>query len=182
MGHILLMDNYILFPETENVKRLSAALGFSQINFKGKDFEIVLASSQKELIQKARQLKQKKSQVFFQPATEEMLRFALEKVPIDGVIGVENIHRSDSVHYIRGGLDQILCRIAQENEKIIVFSFSSILNSEQRPRLLRRMMFNLELCQKFKVNTLFGNFSVAPEEMRSAADLQAFTRILRKSL
>ncbi|MBI4152432.1 hypothetical protein HY495_01865 [Candidatus Woesearchaeota archaeon] len=176
------MANYVMFPESEERKKLSAALGFLTVYFKGKDFDILLASSKKELVQKARQLKQKKIRVFFQPATEEMLRFALEKAPIDGVIGVENIHRSDSVHYIRGGLDQILCRLAQENEKAIVFSFSSILNSEQRPRLLRRMMVNLELCQKFKVKILFGNFSAAPEEMRSATDLQAFTRILGKSL
>lgn len=174
------MDNYVLFAGTENSGDTSLSLGFTHLFCKGKDFEIITASSKKELLLKARQLQQKKMVVFFKPATEEMLRFALEKTTVDGVIGVEEIHPSDSIHYLRGGLDQILCRIAHSGGKKVVFSFSMILNSPRRAQLLARMMFNLELCQKYNVQTIFNNFSLIPEEIRSAADLLAFRRVLEK--
>lgn len=160
---------------------LSKLLGFEQVFFKGDNFEILTASSKKELLKKAQQMKQRKLIVFFRPTTEEMLRFALEKAPIDGVMGVEEIHPTDSVHYVRSGMDQILCKIARERNKIVVFSFSAILNSSHRAKLLSRMMFNLELCQKYEVKVLFSNFSEAMEEMRSAADLQALERVLKKN-
>ena len=174
------MDNYILFDGDENSRELSLSLEFAHLFCIGKDFEIINASSKKELLLKVRQLQQKRKVVFFKPATEEMLRFALEKTTVNGVIGVEEIYPSDSVHYLRGGLDQILCKIARENGKKIVFSFSSILNSAHRSRLLARIIFNLELCRKYKIQTVFGNFSLVQGEMRSAPDLLAFRRVLEK--
>lgn len=177
------MDNYVMFNEESRraeIIALSKLLGFEQVFFKGNNFEILTASSKKELLRKAQQMKQRKLIVFFQPATEEMLRFALEKAPIDGVMRVEEIHSTDSVHYVRSGLDQILCRIACERDKAVVFSFSAVLNSPQRAKLLGRMMFNLELCQKYGVKVLLSNFSEAMEEMRSAADLQALERVLKE--
>ncbi len=172
------MDNYLCLKETKEAVMLSASLGYENTFFQGKDFEIITASSKKELLLKARQLKQKKVRVFFKPSSEELLRFALEKVPVDGVIGVEEVHPTDSVHYLRGGLDQMLCTFAGQGGKVVVFSFSSVLNSSFRSKLLARMMFNLRLCRKYDVTVILTNFSSSLVEMRSAKDLAAFERVL----
>ncbi len=174
------MDNYVLLKESKEAVALSTSLGYEKTFFQGKDFEIISSSSKKELLLKARQLKQKKLRVFFRPSSEELLRFALEKAPVDGVIGVEEIHPTDSVHYLRGGLDQMLCTFAAGQGKAVVFSFSSVLNSHSRWKLLGRMMFNLRLCRKYNVKVILRNFSLNLEEMRSASDLGAFERVLNK--
>ena len=115
--------------------------------------------------------------VVFRPLSEEMFRFALEKSSVDIVLGVEYLHRKDSVHYLRGGLDPVLCKIAVLKGKTIGFSFSDILNSSDRSRLLARMMFNIRLCRKFGVKMYFGCFG-SSDERRSVKDLEAFWRVL----
>ena len=109
-----------------------------------------------------------------------MLRFALEKTSVDIVMGMENINPRDSVHFVRGGLDQVTCKIAKERGKIIAFSFSDVLNSRDRGKLLARIMFNIKLCKKYKVKMLFSNFSTSLNEIRSAKDLQGFWKVLGK--
>ena len=95
----------------------------------------------------------------FRAESEELFRFALEKTTIDIVFGQELINPKDSLHFPRGGLDQITCKIAKEKEKTIAFSFSDILGSGNKGRLLGRIRFNLQLCRKYKVKMLFSNFS-----------------------
>ncbi len=177
---LMMMDNYLCLRESKEAVTLSDSLGYEKTFFQGKDFEIITASSKKELLLKARQLKQKKLQVFFRASSEELLRFALEKAPVDGVIGVEEIHPTNSVHYLRGGLDQMLCTFARQEEKIVVLSFSSVLNSSSRSRLLARMMFNVRLCRKYDVKVILSNFSSDLVEIRSGSDLGAFERVLMK--
>ena len=107
-----------------------------------------------------------------------MLRFVLEKSDVDIVYGMETIHPKDSMHFVRGGLDQVLCKIAAEKGKILAFSFSDILNSSSQGKLLARIMFNVKLCKKYKVPMMVCSFAASKEEMRSAKDLQALGRIL----
>ena len=108
-----------------------------------------------------------------------MFRFALERTPVDIIIGAEMIHPKDSVHYLRSGIDQVLASIAADKGKIIGFSFSEILNARHPQRLLARMKMNIEICNKYTVKTFFGNFSVLREEMRSKKDLMVFTSMIK---
>ncbi len=167
------MDNYLLLKENEELNELSTKLGFSKTYFL-KDLELLNPKSKKELL---KQTKSTKTTVFI-PQTEEMLRFALEKSSVDIIMGTEMINAKDSVHFVRGGLDQITCRIAKDKGKIIAFSFGDILRSKDRARLLARMMFNIKLCKKYGVKVIFSNFSLKKEEMRSAKDLRAFFNVL----
>ena len=138
------------------------------------DYLILTGGTKKEVLKKTRASKKK---VVYRPVTEEMLRFVIEKVPVDIVLGAELINPKDSVHFVRGGLDQITCKIAAKNAKTIGFSFEDILNTKNRPQLMARMSFNLKLCKKYKVKTLFASFS---ENSYSANDLAAFSRVLQK--
>ena len=169
------MENVVLLPRTDELERISVDLGFDETVFLG-DVGVVKGDSQKELLRSAQ--KSKAKIVVYKATTEELLRFVLEKVHVDIVYGVENIHPKDSVHYVRGGLDQVLCKIAREKGKKIGFSFSEILNSSNRGKLLARMMLNIRLCKKYGVKMVFSNFSLSKIEMRSKKDLDVFRKLL----
>ncbi len=170
------MDNYLLMEYSKELEQYSKELGFNKTFFKN-DFVIIKEDDKRKLLKLINKIKQK---IIYVPRTEEMARFALEKTKVDMVIGIEKINPKDSVHYVRGGLDQITCKIARDKGKKIVFSFSDILNAKKRERLLARMKLNLKLCKKYKVDVVFSNFSSSKETMRSRKDLEAFLRVVGK--
>ncbi len=188
------MDDYIFMKKNAEAEKLAAELGFTKLNFLDSNFVILKGKTQKELlkeIESARNEKNKKAffsssnfmnnkklKTVFRADSEEMLRFAMEKNGVDIIYGMESINPKDSLHFVRGGLDQILCNIAGEKEKILAFSFAEILNSSDRAKLLARIMFNVKLCKKYKVQMMLSSFASSREEMRSAKDLQALGRVL----
>ena len=172
------MENYLLLKRTEELEKLSKSLGFSKTYFL-EDLAVIKAETKKELLKKIREVKRKK--IIFRPSSEELLRFALERTKVDVIIGAEMINPKDSVHFVRGGLDQITCKIAAAKGKKVAFSFSDILNSKNKGKLLARMKLNLKLCKKYKVGVVFSNFSVSKEEIRSVKDLKTFLDTLRIS-
>jgi len=171
------MDNYLFLPKRKEYEELSADLGFTKTFFPPGDFVFLEESSKNKLLEKLRKIHKKI--IVYRPATDDLLRFALEKTTVDIFLGVEHLHPKDSVHYLRSGLDQILCTIAAERGKTIAFSFSELLNSPERAKLLARMMFNIKLCQKYKIKMLFSTFTQNKEEMRSAKDLEIFWQTLQ---
>lgn len=172
--------NLLLIKENEKIVELSKKLGFDKNLFLEKDLVLISGESKKELLKKIMIAKQKKLLVLVKPKTEEMLRFLVEKTPVDVVFGMELINLKDSVHYLRGGIDQIICKICAEKGKIMGFSFAQILKVEgkERSRLLSRMKFNIKLCQKYGVRYYFSNFSDSIWEMRGIHDLKAFWEVL----
>ena len=173
------MENYLLLKENKELLELSKKLGFTKTLFLDKDFVLIKADSKKELLREIGKAKGKLT--IFKAESEEMLRFALEKTKVNMIYGMETINPKDSVHFVRGGLDQITCRIAKNKGKTIAFSFSEIFNSKNRSKLIARMKFNIKLCKKYKVKTLFTNFSKQKMEMRSAKDLKSFLAFLNKN-
>lgn len=179
---LLSMDNFLLMKRTDELELLSRKLGFDKILFLESGLVLITTSDKKKLLQEIKVARQKGFFTIYQPRTEEMLRFAMEKTPIDIVVGFESINPKDSLHYVRSGLDQIYCRIAKEKNKILGFSFSEILNSSNQSKLIARMTFNLKLARKYQLKVIFGNFSREKDEMRSAKDLEAFFRVLGGNL
>src|SRR3989344_7550661 len=167
----------ILIKKSDELVKLSKELGFPQAYFL-EDIEHISGNNKKEILAKSKNAKKQGKFIIYQAFSEETLRFVLEKTEVNLVYGMENINESDSLHYPRGGLDQILCKIAVERDKIIAFSFNEILNSTKRSKLLNRIIFNLKLCGKYKVKTGLFNFAKQKEELRSKKDLEAFFRIL----
>lgn len=172
------MDNFLFLEKNVEAEQRSKEYGFTKTLFLNKDFVFLQEHDKKKLLQAAKEANRRGKVVICQPKTEEILRFVLEKTPIDIVIGIEQIHGSDRFHYVRGGLDQVLCAIAKQNNKTIAFSFREILVSPKRSQLLARMRLNISLCEKYNLPMLFGNFCTELGEMKTAKDLQAFWRIL----
>jgi len=172
------MEEYVLMKKSAEIEKSSVELGFTKIHFLDSDFVLLKGKTQKELLKEIENARNKRLKTVFKADSEEMLRFALEKNGVDIVYGMENIHPKDSLHYVRGGLDQVLCKIAAEKGKTLAFSFSEILNSSEKGKLLARIMFNVWLCKRYKVPIIFCSFASFEMEMRSAKDLQALGRIL----
>lgn len=172
------MDDYVFMKKSIEVEKLAAELSFAKAHFLDSDFVVLKGKTPKELLKEIDTAKNKKVKTVFKANSEDLLRFALEKSGVDIVYGMENIHPKDSLHFVRSGLDQVLCKLAAEKGKTVAFSFSEILNSSDKARLLARIMFNVKLCKKYKVPIVFCSFANFKEGMRSAKDLQAFGRVL----
>ena len=101
-----------------------------------------------------------------------------EKFVPDMIFDLESSPRKDSLHFRSSGLNQVLCNLAYIKGVTIGFSFSSILNSKNRPKLLGRIIQNLRLCRKYRVKTIFASFAQNPSEMRAAHDLMSLAVVL----
>ena len=172
----MIMHNLILAKEAKELLELSKKLGFTKTMFLEKDFVMLKAKSKKELLKEIGRAKGKLT--IYKTESEELLRFALEKTKVDLIYGMETINPRDSVHFVRGGLDQITCRIAAEKGKIIAFSFSEILNAKNKDKIIALMKLNVKLCKKYRVKMYFSSFAKNENELRSAQDLFAFWKVL----
>lgn len=181
------MENYLLMKKSQEALEMSERLGFTKTYFLEEDLVLISEKnekkikgkiSKKDLLNKIKISKKKGLRVLVRVYSEEILRFVLEKTPAEMVVGVEMIHPKDSVHFLRSGLDQVLCKIAAANKKVIVFSLADILNCKDRVRLLARMKMNIKLCQKYKVKMMFSNFSKELWEMRGVKELEAFFQVI----
>lgn len=174
------MINIILTTPNPQIEQLSTQLGFDKTLFLERDLISLEGDNKKEILQAIDRAHGKKLKVIYTATSEDMLRFIIEKTHVDIVMGMERIYEKDSLHFVRGGLDQILCTFAKDKNKTIGFSFTDMLHATNHPQLLRRIMFNMSLCRKYKVPILFSNFSTDLSEMRSAKDLAALERVLKK--
>lgn len=110
---------------------------------------------------------------------EDEIRKGVEKKSkVDIIVGVELISKKDSFHQRNSGLNQVICKLAKENNVAIGFSFSTVLNSKKRALILGRMMQNVKLCRKYKVKIVCGSFAKNRKEMRDAKDLLSFCRVI----
>lgn len=169
--------NLVLMKENEEVASLSSELGFDKTLFLDKDFFLVKEKNKKDFVKKIKEAKRKNLLVLVKAESEELLRFLIERTAVDIIFGMERINPKDSVHFPRGGLDQIICKLAVENSKMLAFSFNDILNAKDnlvQARLMNRMRFNIKLCKKYKVKMFFSSFANNKMEIRSAKDLKAF--------
>lgn len=173
------MKNIILMPYNKPAAELSIKLGFTETTFLD-HIEVITALTKKNLLTAAERAQHQHKISLFKPETEELLRLALERSAVSIVFGLETIHSKDSLHYVRAGLDQVLCKLAVDNDKTIGFSFSALLHAADKPSILRRMAANVALCRKYHVKTIFSTFATSLDDLRGAKDLDAWVRIVEK--
>ena len=103
----------------------------------------------------------------------ENTRNVIEKNKDLVVFGFESDNKKDFIHQRRSGLNHIICNLAAKNNIKIAFSFSSLLNSDNKQRnvLLGRIESNIKLCRKYKTKIVIGSFASKPYEMRAFNDL-----------
>lgn len=126
------------------------------------------------------EIQKEKGKIIVFGGDEKTNRAAVENKNVDILLSPELNKRSDSLHYRKSGLNQVLCKLAKQNGVAIGFDFSLLLNSKERSKILGRMMFNYKLCKKYKVKMVFSTFSKDKFELRSKDSMSVFNRILEK--
>jgi RNase P/RNase MRP subunit p30 len=92
------------------------------------------------------------------------------------IINIEG--SKDFIHQRDSGLDQVICKDMQKFNVAYAIPFSSILNSGEKEKLLGRVLQNIELCLKYKVDIVLASFASLPTEMRNPKDLLSFALTL----
>ncbi|MBI4439396.1 hypothetical protein HY638_00320 [Candidatus Woesearchaeota archaeon] len=98
-------------------------------------------------------------------------RHALENLPVDSMFSLEENQGRDFLHHRASGLNHILCDIAKKNRRIITFTLASLFPQKTRPLVIGRIMQNIRLCRKYKVETAIASFAKSPYQMRSPHDI-----------
>lgn len=105
-------------------------------------------------------------------------RDILENNAIDILLSPEYGIKKDSLHFRSSGLNKVLCNLAKKNDIAIGFSFSELLNSNDKALLLGRMMQNVRLCRKFRVKMILATFAKNEYELRSPNTLKSFGLVI----
>jgi len=111
--------------------------------------------------------------------SDEINRKAVES-KIDILMSPEKKRSKDFMKSRNSGLNQVLCKLAFQNKVAIGFNFNDVLLSKdfEKADILGRMMFNVKLCNKYKVKMIVCNSIKNQEEIRSESDLESFARVL----
>ena len=115
--------------------------------------------------------------VIIQAKDDKLNRQALSK-HVDILLDPHVFRRKDYMHQRNSGLNQVLCNLAKQNDVAIGFSFSSVLNSKERTKLIGRMIQNIKLCRKYKVRMVVASFAKSDKDTRNLKDIQSFFKVL----
>jgi len=107
----------------------------------------------------------------------------LETFKPDLICGLENSNKKDKMHYRYSSLNQVLCKICNKNKIIVGFSFSTLLNSSPKNKviILGRIMQNILFCRKYKISVFIGSFAENPFKLRYSRDLSSLLKVLGAS-
>ena len=115
---------------------------------------------------------------FLVAKSSEKDRLFIESKKIRIIYGFEESGKKDFMHQRASGLNHILCELAKGNNVSVGFSYSSIISSKNPALIMGRMMQNISLCRKYKVDTLIASFSSNPFELRQPHDLLSLFKLL----
>jgi len=129
-------------------------------------------------VERSEDFKNLKDEIKVVEPNENTIRRCFETHGIDIILGIEKIEEKDSLHQRNSGLNQVLCNLAKKNNISIGISFNDILYSANRGELLGRIMQNMVLCKKYKVNVVFASFAKEKYDLRLRNDLEAFAKVI----
>jgi len=102
------------------------------------------------------------------------LRSHFENGNVEIIFGLEEQHKKDKHHYRKSGLNQVLCGLAKSKKIMIGYGFSSVLKAKDRGLIVGRMIQNINMCRKYKVQVMIASFAEKPQELRFWKDLVSF--------
>ncbi len=111
---------------------------------------------------------------------KDRARLYLENRQYDGVYDLEVHSEREFMHHRNSGLNQVLCKIAHDKDKVVVFDVGAILGAagRQRALLLGRMQQNVRLCRKYKVTMSLATFAKTPYQMRREEEIIVIGQLL----
>lgn len=182
--------DFFLGKRNKSIEKEAKALGFDKINFikevsnineikkDEKNYDVILIKTPS--VDMLRRITDKAShffsKIFVLGVNDEINRTSLENKKVKALVSLEYERGHDWPNYRNSGLNQVLCKIARDNNKAIIINFKDIFFKIgcDRAILLGRIMQNIRLCRKYKVNLKIGSFASVQEEMRTASDFTSF--------
>jgi len=82
------------------------------------------------------------------------------------------------MHQRDSGLNHVLCKLANKNKIAIGINFSDLLKEKHLSKRIGRIMQNIKLCRKFKVNLVLASFAKDKHEQRNPKDLEIFAQTI----
>lgn len=152
---------------------------FKKINFK--DFEIYtgLLIEGKEIFKiKKRDLKMGDFLFAEADGEESTVKAILSNKNIDFIFNLSSNTGRDHTHYRKSTLNQVLAKLALENDVAYIVNFNRFLNEENRIKLMGRISQNIKIFDKFRVPILIGSFAKNKYELRNYSDLISLLRYL----
>lgn len=186
--------DFFIGKRNKTIVKEAKALGFDNIFFvkevssfneikkeDQKNYNIILIKTQnvdmmRRMIDKASNF----AQVFVLGTNDVINRTALENKKVNALISPEYERSHDWSNYRNSGLNQVLCKIARDNNKAIMINFKDILlkRGQERAVLLGRIMQNIKLCRKYNAKLRMATFASRHEEMRSISDLKSLCTVM----
>ena len=164
--------NVIFVKEVSSLDNIRKDDNFDAIMIVAKSLELL-----RRMVDKA---SNHSSKIIVLGTTDTINRAALEHKKVFALASPEHGREYDYMNYRNSGLNQVLCKIAHDNGKRIIFTFNDILKTkgEQRAIVIGRIMQNIALCTKYKTEMRMFSLTSSQENMRQASDLRSLCIVL----
>lgn len=106
------------------------------------------------------------------------IRKNVEDKKINILYGFEELEEKDSPHYRKSGINQVIAKLMQEKNKLLLIDTEKLLESKDQPKIIGRIKHNLMLANKYKVKVVIGSLATKPENMRSETHYKALIKVL----
>ncbi len=122
----------------------------------------------------------KKEIVVREGSSEDQNRAHVSDRNIAVLMNPEAKSQIDKMHSRRSGLNQVLAKLAKENDVAIGFGFRCLLHADPitRAMILGRMKQNVKICRKAGTKMVVCSYAHDLKELRGAKDLVAFARVI----
>lgn len=145
------------------------------------DYDIVLIKTNStEMFRRMADKAANYFEIFVLGTNDKINRAALEHKKVRALVSPEYERKFDYAHYRNSGLNQVLCKIARDNNKEIIENFSEFLEKDKKNKaiLLGRILQNAKLCKKYKVSFVITQFVKAEGELINSKKIEDFAKIL----
>lgn len=118
--------------------------------------------------------------VFFEPKTEEELKQAIKQTLPFGIINAELIHRKDSIHFIKSGIDDSTAKEMGKKKIALVFNLNLLILKKdyELSLILRRMKENMKKAVKHDIPVLFASCAKNKYELFNGMQIKAWANYL----
>ena len=171
-----------IFKSPKEIKQYRELLKIQKIPIKY-EIGLLIQPTKPSELQLAQKLKSfVKLVAVISDGSEKINRATLETKDVDYIFGLASATGRDHTHYRRGGVNQVLAKLARDNGIKYGLSFSRFLEEAdwRRVRLLGRWIFNAMIFRKYKVPTEVFSMASKPENIRSLAILNAAKNVIAK--
>ncbi|MGB9708096.1 MAG: hypothetical protein ACPLXC_02085 [Candidatus Pacearchaeota archaeon] len=119
-------------------------------------------------------------EIYVLGTNDKINRVALEHKKVKALVSPEFGRVFDYTGYRNSGLNQVLCKIARDNNKEIIENFSDFLEKDKKNKAiwLGRVLQNARLCKKYHTKFIVAQFIKSEKEIFEIRKIEDFVRAL----